>query len=67
MYGISPFPACKKTNNNKFKQVRSFCTSWLSDHGAENEYLFAGQSDPLQVETVILSETSLNFKKFFDA
>ena len=46
---------------------KSFHTSWISDYGSENEFLFGGDSTPMEVETVIIQRTSSNFKEFFAA
>ena len=56
-------------DNTRYRSqfVKSFCCSWISTYGAENEYLFGGneRNIPLIVETVIIQQTSLNFRKFF--
>ena len=50
-----------------------FGTSWISDYGSENEFLFAGNTGKLtpiggyglKLQTVIIQESSTNFKTFF--
>ena len=56
-------------NNDALVPGRAISTSWISDYGSEDEYLFgfALNCCHLIVESAIIQETSFNFKNFFNA
>ena len=55
--------------DNTDRCIRSFGTSWISDYGTENEFLFGqdGGANWLRIGTVIIQRTSQNFKDLFAA